>query len=502
MSLRFRLTIWVLALFVAIKFVTSGVTWLYQRSMVSQLFDMQLQTRAASMAAQIEDRLPFLTADEELQEIADRESRYMQFASFRTLIIGRHGENWTQSKLGWPEDVFETGKQAMQERQAQFGNFRVGWFENEGNPDGSARYVALPIKGSQGQPYALVVAASDEYVRAQSALVAKIFIMSGAFGVLAAGVSGWYVAGLAVAPLKRLKQVARQLRPESIGDQLSTPDRSLEVNQLTQALDEARDRIRKAFETQERFLSNVSHEIKTPIATLLVEAQTIDKSTLSKSAAQFVRTTEEEMRRLGRLVESFLTLTRIRDGKGMAKISHVPANELILDSVANCAPMAKQYFVMIRPILIEDEEHVDATVAGEPELLRTMLDNLVRNAIRFSPQNGVVTIVASVGNGVVSFGVRDEGPGLPPELLSKIFDRFVQAPDEHRRGRGHGLGLAIAQAVAELHGGSIGVSNLPGRGAEFIACIPLSNAASLDTAHVQVATAVAAVREHAANHQT
>jgi signal transduction histidine kinase len=115
---------------------------------------------------------------------------------------------------------------------------------------------------------------------------------------------------------------------------------------------------------------------------------------------------------------------------------------------------------------------MDTAVAGEPELLRTMLDNLVRNAIRFSPTDERVEVEASVVGDRVKIRVRDYGPGIPAAQLATIFDRFAQAPEEQRKGRGHGLGLAIALGIAELHGGSISAENCEDRGCTFVVELP------------------------------
>jgi signal transduction histidine kinase len=276
-----------------------------------------------------------------------------------------------------------------------------------------------------------------------------------------------------VKPLTTARRIASQLSPESLKTDIRDDSAPREVQQLAAALDDARARMRQAFEAQERFLSNISHELKTPIATLLVEAQTLDRTDMSKLGVQFVRSVEEEMRKLGKLVESFLTLTRVKDGKGLARAELVPINELVLDSVSYCSPMARQYAVKLKPELAASDDDVDAAISGDPELLRTMLDNLVRNAIRFSPESGSVIIISAVRGTEAVFEVRDQGSGLPPAMLNNAFDRFVQAPEEQKQGRGHGLGLTIAQAVAELHGGKITVRNVAEGGACFTLRLPL-----------------------------
>jgi len=472
-SLRTRLTLWVVGLFVVVQLGTSSIIFLYQRAAINERVASMLHDSALTIASKIAPELPDLNLDE-LDDIVKLETRFIQFSTFRVDVLTPDGESRVGSGLAWPESIRAAAADALEKQQSRENTLRVDWFKDELSFDGPIRVVALPVTGTRGGRYALVIATPDEYASTQVALVSRMFIIAGVIGAVASAVSGWYIAGMVIEPLRRLKSFANQLGPESINQQLHVEGGSPEVAQLTAALDAARARISDAFAAQERFLSNISHEIKTPIATLLIEAQTIEKAGLSKPAQAFVRTAEEEMRKLGKLVESFLTLTRVQDGKGLSRMTPVPVNEFVLESVSHCASMAKLHAVRLHPHLIDDEETMDAAVAGDPDLLRTMVDNLVRNAIRFTPRDGAVMVRATVVDGKARIDVEDEGPGLPPEVLPRIFDRFVQAPDELRKGRGHGLGLAIAQGVAELHAGTVKVENRPGTGARFTIELPLA----------------------------
>ncbi len=472
MSLRFRLTLWVLSLFVLLKLLLVGIFWLYLRGSLLESFDRQLMTRAASMATDIANRLPRLT-HEELTKLAQSGQRFVQFPSFRILIVGPDGSDWTKSGLDWPAQVMEMGRATVSDRTPQYVTVDTDWFLQEEHPSTQTRVVSIPIRGIAGNPYALVVATGTSFVRNQVSLIVQVMVLTTVVGVLASAISGWYIAGLATAPIEQMRELTSKLTPESLATRIEVGKSGPEMKRLVEALNAARMRMRTAFEVQERFLSNVSHEIKTPIATLLVEAQTMDRTSLPKHGQGFVKTAEEEMRRLGKLVESFLTLTRIRDGKGTPTLSKLLVNELLLDSVIHCTPMAKQYHVRLEPTILSSDDTLDTTIEGDNDLLRTLLDNLVRNAIRFTPQDGVIHAIAVVKDAdYVEFLVRDEGTGLPAAMLETAFDRFVQAPDEVRRGRGHGLGLSIAQAVAELHGGSIVVRNCEPKGAEFRVTLP------------------------------
>jgi signal transduction histidine kinase len=110
---------------------------------------------------------------------------------------------------------------------------------------------------------------------------------------------------------------------------------------------------------------------------------------------------------------------------------------------------------------------------GEPDLLRNMLENLIRNALRFTPEDGRVVVRAEVRGDRAVVRVVDEGPGIPEDQLGRIFERFSQADNQSVGTKGHGLGLAIAQEIARLHGGEISVRNGERGGCVFSVHLPL-----------------------------
>ncbi|MAY73329.1 MAG: hypothetical protein CMJ31_01130 [Phycisphaerae bacterium] len=469
------MTIWVLAIFATIQLVSGGALWFYQRSATIDLFEQRLLERAANMAAEIETSLPDLD-ESALDLIARQELRYPHFERYRVDVLDADGRSVVYPQTRWPETAPDLARRAIAANthlRAPVVDEDVGFFVSEG---ASVEAIALPVTGRLGEQLAIVVATSDAFVARQLALTARVLIAGGLVGLIASAISGWLIAGMAVDPFRRLSGVAGQLTPENLDREIVVESPTTEVSALTEELESARERLRSAFAVQERFLSNISHEIKTPIATLLTEAQTINKSELNDEAREFVEVTEDEMRKLGRLVESFLTLTRVREGSGVTRPRRYPANELVMDSLEDCQQMAEQYAVRLNPRLASGEDAMDLSVVGDPALLRTMLNNLIRNAIRFSPKESRVGVVASQDDTTFVVAVDDEGPGIPPEVLEHLFDRFVQSRDEVRRERGHGLGLAIAKGIAELHGGDVVAENRPEGGARFTLTLPIEAA--------------------------
>jgi signal transduction histidine kinase len=166
-------------------------------------------------------------------------------------------------------------------------------------------------------------------------------------------------------------------------------------------------------------------------------------------------------------------LTRVRAGERPRIAAPVSLEEVVLRAIQRCAPEAAAQSVRVVPRFEASEEAAEPVVAGDVDLLSSMIENLLHNAIRHSPLEGVVTIGVQCDPKEASVSVRDQGPGIPLEQLSQVFELFQQVTAGGRRAGSAGVGLAIAKGVAELHGGSISVQNHREGGAEFTVRLPL-----------------------------
>lgn len=475
-SLRIRLTLWVVAIFTLIQWTTGGVLWLYQQDAIHRVFDERLLERADDIVRRISGLLPGLDRAM-LDDIAADQARYIRFESFGIDVLRGDG---TSAVPGGPT-VFDPGDIPVDELlatgQPRFLRIDPGRLSEAEMPsDGPARVVAVSMLGADFDSYVLVVGTSDAFAQTQLMLVARIFLLSSLLGPLAAGISGWFIAGIAVAPFERLRTMASGLRPETLDRDLDVPIYNTEIAELCDQLEDTRQRLRDAFGMQERFLTNVSHELKTPIAVILAEADTIARSEgLPGDASRFIDSTREEMRHLGKLIESLLALARLHEGHSQARMEPVTLNDLVMDTVEGCGLLARQEGVRVVTELGTGDAGLEAAVRGEPQLLRTMLDNLIRNAIRFTPRDGAVRVMVATEDGGGVIRVRDQGPGIPDSEIGSVFERFKQAANQREGPRegGHGLGLSIAQGIAELHGGRIRAENLSEGGCEFWVFLPL-----------------------------
>lgn len=305
----------------------------------------------------------------------------------------------------------------------------------------------------------------------------------GTFAALVGGIlAAWVIGGVALEPLRRITETARAMAPERIeATRVEIPEVGLEVNEARLELNRALDRIEAGYQSQERFISNVSHELKTPIAVLLTEARRLQLQERSADELSgFVGDVAEQMARLGKIVESFLTLARIDYEERLRKFEDFWFHDLLLEAVRRTHAQAATHGVHVDLELPEDTDYFDRPSWGDPELISSAVENLIRNAIRFAPEGSSVRVSLEPDPAVVAeaepdrppeparpgarVSVSDEGAGMPQELIATVFEPFKQADSEEGRGRGTGLGLAIAHRVATLHKGSIRALNRPGRG--------------------------------------
>lgn len=473
LSLRVRMTLWILAISLVIQLTVGVVVLLYQRAAVASYFDTRLLGGAASIAAALGDLTRPIT-DARLVELADH---YRPLLPFQRLMIALYRPDGSVAAASLrPTPPVEDAR-----RWASAGGVvgvPLAMLSSSGVND-PARAAVIRVSDPSGGEHLLLVAVPGELAASMLWLAARALMVVVPVGAVASGLAGWLIAGLALRPLKELGAVAGSLLPETIDSPVALRHAtSSETASVQRQLEDVRTRLRAALHAQDRFISNVSHELKTPVAVLLTEAQTLDQAGLSEDQRTFVTSVIEEMRRLGRMVESFLTLTQLRAGKAVTNVRRCSLNDLVMESVTACGSMARQYSVRVEPRL---EEQADPGVDGNTELLRIMVDNLVRNAIRFAPEHSKVLVRIAREDAACTVSVRDQGPGLPPEVIDKLFDRYTEPGTASSRGRGYGLGLSIAQGIAELHGGKISAKNEPTGGCLFEVRLPAGGATPAPT---------------------
>ncbi|HUM13408.1 MAG TPA: ATP-binding protein [Myxococcaceae bacterium] len=234
------------------------------------------------------------------------------------------------------------------------------------------------------------------------------------------------------------------------------------------------DRLREELRTREEALAVVTHDLRNPLHAVTVGVGTLLPRITEPTLRRPVERIQRSAQRMERLLQDLLDIHAIEGGRFTVDKGEVAPTSLILTALESQQSLAGQTSVIINTDVAPALPSVDA----DEERVLQVLENLIGNALKFTPPGGVVTVGATraPGPGWVLFSVRDTGPGIPGEHLSRVFDRFWQAHASDRRGAG--LGLAICRAIVEAHGGRIWVESEPGKGAAFFFTL----AAALDRA--------------------
>jgi two-component system OmpR family sensor kinase len=242
------------------------------------------------------------------------------------------------------------------------------------------------------------------------------------------------------------------------------------------------ERLASALEAQRRFVADASHELRTPLTSLeglsemlLIGADRGDTRVVQRT----VRSMHGELRRLGRLVTDLLTLSRLDSTAPTIIFKPVSPCPLLTGVVEQMTPMSQTRGVHLS--LRCDAGVETAVLRADPDRLKQVLLNLLDNALRYTPEEGEVRVwaTADTTGKWLQIGVQDTGQGISPEDLPHIFDRFYRGDLSRTRATGNtGLGLSIARAIVQRHGGSISANSSPGEGATFTIVLPMTRAQS------------------------
>jgi heavy metal sensor kinase len=321
-----------------------------------------------------------------------------------------------------------------------------------------------------GHPALVRLAYSEEHLwlHLEELLAASLLALPVTLAV--AAFAGYALARRALAPLEQMALRAEQITSERLHERLPTDNVDGELGQLARAFNSTLARLEQSFEQLRRFTSDASHELRTPLTAMRSVGEVgLQKDGSREEYRDIIGSMLEEGNRLTRLVDSLLTISRADAGVIPFHPSVFSVLELAREAVALLEVLMEEK--SLRLILTGDES---ALVKGDRLFLRQSLVNIIHNAVKYSPVRGTISVKVRLrGAGQVTIEIADDGPGIPPEHLANVFDRFYRVDKSRTRNEGGaGLGLSIANWAVQAHGGEIGLDSTPGAGCIFRICLP------------------------------
>jgi signal transduction histidine kinase len=246
-----------------------------------------------------------------------------------------------------------------------------------------------------------------------------------------------------------------------------------EVGELARAFNRMAAELAEVDRMRKDLIANVSHELRTPLTALQATLENIVDGVAPADNAT-LQTMLSQTQRLGRLVEQLLDLSRLESGTVPLELQPFAVKPMLEQTVRESS-LAPEYDGHIEVRLVVEPS--DLVIVGDPERVNQVVANVVQNALRHSPPDGTVDVIARANGGAVLIEVSDEGPGIPTEEAGRVFERFYRS-DHARTSRdgGTGLGLAIAKWIVDMHGGEIRAEAREPRGCRMVVSLPRNDA--------------------------
>jgi two-component system sensor histidine kinase CpxA len=295
----------------------------------------------------------------------------------------------------------------------------------------------------------------------------RVFALPLLVTALLSGLLCYWLARYLLRPVKELREATQAM---AAGDFPGLGGRRDEIADLAHDFDHMAARIEQLVSAQMQLLGDISHELRSPLARLVVALELAQQKQGGAASAEFERIALEA-ERMNALIGQLLTLSRLESGAGKIAAETVDIDALLERLVENCNfELAADER---RAVIVES---APAAIEGDPALLTSAFENVIRNAARYTDSGTAVEVAARTADGWLEVRVRDHGPGITESMLERVFDPFVRVGDARDRGSGgHGLGLAIAKRAIGLHGGEIAAANHPDGGLEISIRLPLVN---------------------------
>ncbi len=479
-SVRVRLTVWYSAVLAVVLVLVSATTYLIVRKTSMQRTDEDLAVLADSFLVTFQDELRDPPGTRASAVLAAAQQAIVEHRSNgdSLIVLAPGGETVASSSDPSSSSGTKAGGFVVPTFASKdFQRFvRVGESQAVALETIRAEHSRLRAYSRQfradGQTYLLIILHSLHAQNETLETIRLTFTWMIVLGLLLAGTGGYFLARKSLAPVVEMGAHARRIGATNLHERLPVLNANDELGQLATIFNDLLNRLDESFDRQRRFIADASHELRTPLAILRGEAE-VAMSQQGREAKDYLESLgilHEETSRLIKIVEDLFTLTRADSGQYILSPENVYLEELVAECAHSARTLARE-----KKIELSVDASSEVLVHGDRALLRRMILNLLDNAIKYTAEGGRVDIACRATTDGCEIHVTDTGPGIPPELHSRIFERFFRAdPARSRSGRegGAGLGLSIALWIAEAHRGRLELLRSDATGSHFALYLP------------------------------
>ena len=457
-TLAFRLTLW----YGLIYTLSAGVAFLFFYVLISNTLKSRLDSQLAGKIAEFE-AIYNLQGLEDVKSAALIESKAAGEKKIFFRLLYDSGVAFSSSNMSYWQAI-GIDRNAV----AKLVKGRSLVYETLSIPGRSDR-IRIAY-GSIGRGVVVQLGYSMETDTAFIAIFKRIFLITMSALAIIAVMVGWFMARRALSGVEAVTRTARQISETDLGKRVPVMDRHEEIDRLAVTFNQMLDRIEKLVTGIREMGDNIAHDLKSPVARIRGMAEMSlsggdddgEENTLAGS-------TIEECDRLLEMINTMLMISKTDAGAAQMQMEPVDMTQVVRECTSLFAPLAED-----KGLTLTCDAEPGIWVNGDLRKLQRAMANLVDNAIKYTPAPGTVDIRAfpdKKDTERISVSVEDSGIGIDADALPKIFDRFFRC-DQSRATSGSGLGLSLARAIADAHGGDINVVSEPGKGSRFTLSLP------------------------------
>ncbi|MGB9673577.1 MAG: sensor histidine kinase [Anaerolineales bacterium] len=459
MTLRARLALLFTAIVVGILLLFGVAVYVTVSASLTNEIDNNLQTTASQVIRNV------YVGDQ--GELNVKSSPEIEFATDSFIQVWDRNNNLRSASANVRNLTQPLNSAALESSQPVFDDLYL----SSENGDVHLRVLTVPLVLGDRPIGAIQVGTSLAVVDAAQQTLIIVLAIGVLFSTLIAGMASWISTQQALSPLENVTETALQItRADDLSRRIPyNGPANDEIGQLIHAFNQTLGRLETLFNTQRRFLADVGHELRTP---LTVIKGNVDLMRMMKEMdSESMDSIESEVERMTRLVGDLMLLAQAESGKLPLHLQIIELDTLIIEVMQQMRVVAKD------KVSLHLGEIDQVILCADKDKLKQVLVNLIQNAINYTPKGGEVVVSLSKNENQAQISVQDNGPGISPEDLPYIFERFYRAEKSRTRakdGKGFGLGLSIAYWIVKNHEGSIEVDSKLGEGTTFRVKLPLS----------------------------
>lgn len=447
--LRVRLTLWYTLSLAGIILLFAGfLYWQLQRALLTQM-DVGLQVAAAQVLLQATEgaETPFFQPLQQNQAVVGS-----LYDSYQVYLLGADGRVWDE--MGNDDEAVPDPALIS------------GYTSREVNGE-RWRVYSQPVTIGRFAGWLQLVQELNPVEQILESLLAQIVVgVPVALGL--AGVGGYFLASRVLRPIDQITRTAQTIHSNDLHQRIGYTGPADEVGRLAATFDQMLARLQTAFVRERRFTADAAHELRTPLAALKGRiGVTLSQSRSPEVYHQTLQEMEQQVDRLIRLSNDLLLMARLEQEAWQSPMQVIDLSDFLPAVVDQIRPLAEAKTIHLTEVIPPQ-----SLVRGQLELLIRLFLNLLDNAIKYTPVNGQVVVKVRHQEGKVLITIQDSGSGIAPHHLPHLFERFYRIETDRARlvnqnGGGAGLGLAIVQEIARVHGGHVTVTSEVGKGSVF-----------------------------------